>query len=154
MAKLIVIIWNLIKIRPVRANLFNADRQTDRQTNRQTDRHGKANSHFLKIYERTKKPPVPKYGKKVKVKCTLVQEALTLCTGRTAHRGSRGIALPFHDHGTRRGWGVSVTPRTLFTLRERTVTHCTGGWVGPSAGLDRCGKSRPHRDSIPGPSHP
>jgi hypothetical protein len=39
---------------------------------------------------------------KVKVKCTLVQ-ALRLCTGRTAHRGSRGIALPFHDRGTRRG---------------------------------------------------
>jgi hypothetical protein len=34
-----------------------------------------------------------------KVKCTLVQ-ALRLCTGRTAHRGSRGIALLFHDHGT------------------------------------------------------
>jgi len=30
--------------------------------------------------------------------------------------------------------------------------HCTGGWVGPGAGLDRCGKSRPHRNSIPGPS--
>jgi hypothetical protein len=38
----------------------------------------------------------------VKVKCTLVQ-ALRLCTGRTAHRGSRGITLPFLDHGTRRG---------------------------------------------------
>ena len=37
-----------------------------------------------------------------KVKVTLVQ-ALRLCTGRTAHRGSRGIALHFHDHGTRRG---------------------------------------------------
>ena len=49
-----------------------------------------------------------------KVKCTLVQ-ALRLCTGCTAHRGSRGIALPFLDHGTRRGWGVSVTPRPLFT---------------------------------------
>ena len=49
-----------------------------------------------------------------KGKVTLVQ-ALRLCTGRTAHRGSRGIALPFHDHGTRRGWGVSVTPRPLFT---------------------------------------
>jgi hypothetical protein len=36
------------------------------------------------------------------IKCTLVQ-ALRLCTGRTAHRGSRGIALPFLDHGTRRG---------------------------------------------------
>jgi len=39
---------------------------------------------------------------RVKVMCTLVH-ALRLCTGRTAHRGSRGIALLFHDHGTRRG---------------------------------------------------
>ena len=38
---------------------------------------------------------------KLKVKVTLVQ-ALRLCTVRTAHRGSRGIALLFHDHGTRR----------------------------------------------------
>ena len=34
--------------------------------------------------------------------CTLVQ-ALRLCTGCTAHRGSKGTALSFHDHGTRRG---------------------------------------------------
>jgi len=40
--------------------------------------------------------------KKVKVKCTLVQ-TLRLCTGRTAHRGSRVIALTLDDHGTRRG---------------------------------------------------
>jgi hypothetical protein len=54
--------------------------------------------------------------KKVKVNCTLVQ-ALRLCTGPTAHWGSRGIYIYilFHDHGTRRGWGVSVTPRPLFT---------------------------------------
>jgi len=38
---------------------------------------------------------------KVKVNCTLVQ-ALRLCTGGTAHRGSRGIALLFLDHSTRR----------------------------------------------------
>jgi len=49
-----------------------------------------------------------------KEKRTLLQ-AMRLCTGRTAHRGSRGIALLFHDYGTRRGWGVSVTPRPLFT---------------------------------------
>ena len=46
---------------------------------------------------------------KVKVKVTLVQ-ALRLCTVRTAHRGSRGIALPFHDHGTRRGEGSASRP--------------------------------------------
>ena len=47
--------------------------------------------------------------KKVKVKCTLVQ-ALRLCTGRTAHRGSRGIALLFLYHGTRRGEGSASRP--------------------------------------------
>ena len=31
----------------------------------------------------------------------------------------------------------------LFTPQERPGTHCTGGWVGPRAGLDWCGKSRP-----------
>ena len=56
----------------------------------------------------------------VKRKCTLVQ-ALRLCTGHTAHRGSRGIALLFHDHGTRRAWGFSVTPRPLFTPRKEPV---------------------------------
>ena len=59
-------------------------------------------------------PARPSFRSKGKVKRTHVQ-ALTLCTGRTAHRGSRGIALPFHDHGTRRGRGVSVTPRMFFT---------------------------------------
>jgi hypothetical protein len=33
-------------------------------------------------------------------------------------------------------------------------SHSIGDWVGPRAGLDGCGKSRPHRDSIPGPSSP
>ena len=51
---------------------------------------------------------------KVKVKVTLVQ-ALRLCTGRTAYRGSRGIVLLFHDHGTRKSWEDSVKPRPLFT---------------------------------------
>ena len=55
---------------------------------------------------------------KVKVKCTLVQ-ALRLCTGRTAHRESRGIALLFHDHSKRRGWGVSVTPQPFFNPPPR-----------------------------------
>jgi len=32
-----------------------------------------------------------------------------------AQRVGRGIALLFHDHGTRRGWVVSSTPRPHFT---------------------------------------
>ena len=64
-------------------------------------------------------------------KCTLVQ-ALRLCTGRTVHRGSKGIALLFHDHGTR-GWGVSVTPPPLFTTRKDPVPIVPeAGWApGP-----------------------
>jgi len=57
---------------------------------------------------------------KGKVKCTLVQ-ALRLCTGRTAHRASRGIALFVLDYGTRRGWGVSLTSRPLFTPGKKAV---------------------------------
>jgi hypothetical protein len=38
-------------------------------------------------------------------------------------------------------WSAS-RPGRLYP-RERPVTHRTGGWVGPGAGLDRCGKSRP-----------
>jgi len=64
-----------------------------------------------------------------KVKCTLVQ-ALMLCTGRTAHRESRGIALSFLDHGTKRGWGVSVTPRPLFTPWKDPVSIVQeSGWT-------------------------
>jgi hypothetical protein len=37
-------------------------------------------------------------------------------------------------------WSAS-RPGRLYP-RERPGTHCTGGWVGPGAGLDRCGKSR------------
>ena len=44
--------------------------------------------------------PILEICKLKKVKVTLVQ-ALRLCTGLTAYRGSRGIVLPFHDHGTR-----------------------------------------------------
>jgi hypothetical protein len=52
------------------------------------------------------------------------------------------------------GGGVqSHTPTALYP-RERPDTHCTGDWVGPRAGLDRCGKSCLHRDSITGPSNP
>ena len=71
-----------------------------------------------------------------------------------ALRVRRGIALlnltPLH---WRRGWGSAPRPGR-FTPGERSGTHCTGCWLGPRAGLDGCGKSRLHRDSIPGPSSP
>jgi hypothetical protein len=76
--------------------------------------------------------PITMVSVKVKVKYTLVQ-ALRLCTGHIAHRGSRGIALPFLDYGTRRGRGVSVTPRPLFTPGKDPVPIVQeAGWAtGP-----------------------
>ena len=58
---------------------------------------------------------------------------LRLCTGRTAHRESRGIAQPFHDYSTRRGWGVSITPQLLFILGKDPVPIVQeAGWApGP-----------------------
>ena len=57
--------------------------------------------------------------KRLKVKVTLVQ-ALRLCTGRTAHRGSRGITLLFLDRGTRRGEGSASRPdRSLLPGKTR-----------------------------------
>ena len=84
-------------------------------------------------------------------KCTLVQ-ALSLCTGRTAHRGSRGIALLFHDHGTRSGWGVSVTPRPLFTPGKDSVPIVQEAEWTPGTVWTGAENLVPHRDSIPGPS--
>jgi len=49
--------------------------------------------------------------------------------------------------------GQRHVPAALYP-QERPGTHYTEGWVVRRAGLDRCGKSRPHRDSIPGPSSP
>ena len=59
-----------------------------------------------------------------------------------AHRGSRGIALLFHDQWHWKGVrGQRHAPAALYH-REKPGTYCTEGWVGPRAGLDRYGKSR------------
>ena len=63
--------------------------------------------------------------------------------------------------------GQRHTPAAL-APRKGNGTHCTGGWVGPTAGLDKCGKfylyeirspDRPSRSeslfrlSYPGPQY-
>ena len=84
--------------------------------------------------------------KKVKVKWPLYRPGV-------AQRVGRGIALLFHDHGTRRGVsGQQHAPAALYP-RERTGTHFTGGWEGPRAGLDGRKISSPPRFD-PGPSSP
>jgi hypothetical protein len=39
------------------------------------------------------------------------------------------------------GWSAPCTRR--FTHWRETDTHCVGGWVGPKAGLNGCGNTRP-----------
>ena len=65
-----------------------------------------------------------------------------------AQRVGRGIALLFHERGTRRGWVVSSTPRPHFTPGKDPVPILQeAGWAtGP---VWTGGKSCPHRDSIP-----
>ena len=66
----------------------------------------------------------------------------TLSQATKALRESRGISLlyfrPLHQKGVRGQRHAPAAPHP----RERPGTHCTGGWVGLRAGLDRCGKSR------------
>jgi hypothetical protein len=68
-----------------------------------------------------------------------------------AQRVGRGIALLFHDCGTRRGWVVSSMPRPHFTPGKDLAPIFTGGWVGPRAGLDGQKISSPPGFN-PGPS--
>jgi len=77
----------------------------------------------------------------IKVKCSRYSPGL-------AQRVGRGIALPFQDRGTRRGWVVSSTPRPHFTPGKDPVPISQeAGWApGP---VWTGGKSRPHRESIP-----
>jgi len=46
------------------------------------------------------------------------------------------------ERGARRGWMVSARHCTL-TLKKRTGTLCTVGWMGVRAGLDVSGKISP-----------
>ena len=85
-------------------------------------RHTAANIHRVMLYT----VPVSKklniavsYSTYKNVKCTIVQ-ALRLCIGRTVHRGSRCMALPFLDHGTRADEGSAARP-DRFTTRKDPV---------------------------------
>ena len=65
-----------------------------------------------------------------------------------AQRVGRDIALLFHGRGTRRGWVVSSTPQSHFTLGKDPVSILQeGGWAPGSVCTG--GKSRPHQESIP-----
>ena len=70
-----------------------------------------------------------------------------------AQRVGRGIALLFHDRGTRRRWVVSSTLRPHFTPgKDPPPILQEAGWaLGP---VWTGGKPRPRRDSIPDRAQP
>jgi len=73
---------------------------------------------------------------------------------RTGHEGPKGEQMySSFNLGARRGWLVNATPRPLYP-RESADTHSVGGWVGPRAVMDECGKSPPPQDSAPRPYSP
>ena len=77
---------------------------------------------------------------KLKVKCSRYRPGV-------AQRVGRGIALLFHDRGTRRGWVVSSTPRPHFTPGKEPVSILQEARWAPGP-VWTGGKFRPHRDSI------
>jgi len=85
---------------------------------------------------------------KLKVKVKFILEQAT-----KAQSGKAVYLYSSFNLGARWGWVVNATPRQLYP-QERPITHGIGGWVGSRTGLDGCGKSRPHRDSISGSSSP
>ena len=80
------------------------------------------------------------YSVKVNIKWSRYRPGVAEMVGR-------GIALLFHDCGTRRGWVVSSTPRPHFAPGKDPVPILQkAGWApGP---VYMGGKPRPHRDSI------
>ena len=93
-------------------------------------------------------------NKKQNLRCTIIiMIQWSRYSPGVAQRVGRGIALLFHDRGTRRWWVVSSTPQTHFTPGERHGTHLTGGWVGPRAGLEGRKISSPPGFDL-GPSSP
>ena len=75
---------------------------------------------------------------------------------RTGHEGPEGqyrysstlsLISALDAVGGQRFASAALPPR-------KTRYPFTGGWVSPWAGLDGCGKSRLHQNSIPGPSNP
>ena len=76
----------------------------------------------------------------IKVKCSRYRPGV-------AQRVGRGIALLFHDRGTRRGWVVSSTHWPHFTPgKDPVLILQEAGWAPGPVWTGE--KSRPHLDSI------
>jgi len=67
--------------------------------------------------------------------------------------GSKGYSSTFAPRRWMELGGQRYSPASL-PPGKRPSTHCTERWVGPRIGVDGYGKSRLHRNSIPGSSNP
>ena len=72
-------------------------------------------------------------------------------TSYESREGSGGIAPLFHFAATLE-WGSKQRPGRFIPWKE--TWYPRGDWVGPRAGLDECGISRSHRNSIHRPFSP
>jgi len=83
-----------------------------------------------------------------------VRKKFTLEQAMKAQRWSTGIAPFFFNLDTR--WGVAGQRHApaLFPPGKRSGIHCIEARVARRTVLDGCGKSRFHRDSIPGTCRP
>ena len=78
----------------------------------------------------------------VKVKVTI---KFTVEQAMKARWGGSEVQLFFFNLGGTWWWAINTEPQPLYPREEH------GTWVGPTAGLDRCGKSRPNWVTIPEP---
>ena len=85
---------------------------------------------------------------KVKFLCTVpsVYGKVTLEQDTKAQKWSRVTALLFLYPQRYMGVGGQCHAPATLPPGKGPSTHCIGGWVGPRAILDGCGKSHPHQE--------
>jgi hypothetical protein len=85
----------------------------------------------------------------------VVSDMIACAAARNNHRTATSLCADFASKGKVRTItgpeGGFSSHLGRFTPQERPSTHYIGGLMGPTVGLDRCEKSRPHWNLIPGP---
>jgi hypothetical protein len=73
---------------------------------------------------------------------------------RTGHEGPEGEKRYSSTLSLTLGVGGQLQASVAVPTGKRPGTHFIGGRVNPRVGMEGCGKSHPHRHSIPGSSSP
>ena len=105
-------------------------------------------AHLILLDFITRKILGEEYELRILIEYKKVKEKRSRYRSGVAQRVGRGVALIFHDCGTRKGWVISSTPRPHFTPGKDLVPILQeAGWA--SGPVWTGGKCRPHWDSIP-----